>query len=781
MKLLRHQAAASERVHSSHWGTFFVSGRPEQLLVRPNPADPDPSSLLRNIPDAARHTARIAQPVIRRGWLDGGPGPDKRRGRDEYVAVSWTEALDLAAAELQRIREQHGCGAIFGGSYGWSSAGRFHHALSQIHRFLNSIGGYTAHVASYSSGASDVILPRLFAPVLTQRTAVVWPDVAAHTELIVAFGGLAVKNAEVGAGGVGRHTVRDALQAAKARGARFVLIGPLRNDLRTALDAEWIALRPATDVAFMLGLAHTLAVEGLHDRAFLQRCCVGYEAFEGYLLGESDGCPKSPEWAEPIMGIRAARVRELAREMAAKHTLITMSHSLQRAEHGEQPVWMALVLAAMLGRIGMPGAGYGYSLGTTGNVGKRPPIVPMPSLPQGRNAVSSFIPVARLADMLLKPSEPFEFNGQRLHYPDIRLIYWAGGNPFHHHQNLNRLREAFSRPQTIIVNEPFWTATAAHADIVFPSTITLERDDISGSSEDNFLTPMHKVIEPYAQAKDDYEIFSELAARLGADGVYTEGLTSAQWLRRLYDDLRAQLSAKGHVAPPFEEFWDSDELELPTHDGFAGVLKRFREDPLRTPLQTPSGKIEIFSETIAGFGYADCGGHPRWIEPEEWLGSARAREFPLQLVSNQPSSRLHSQLDFASYSQETKIDGREIMRIHPDEAAKRDVADGDVVKVFNDRGAFLAVARLSREVHPGVVQVPTGAWWDPVEIPGEPQGLCARGNVNTVTRDVGTSRLAQACTGQLCLVQVERFRGAVPPVRRYAVPTQTASDTSGTP
>ncbi|MBI4190539.1 MAG: molybdopterin-dependent oxidoreductase [Betaproteobacteria bacterium] len=492
--------------------------------------------------------------------------------------------------------------------------------------------------------------------------------------------------------------------------------------------------------------------------------------FVSYLLGKSDGCPKNPEWAAEITGIAAAEISELARRMAGKKTLITVSHSLQRAEHGEQPVWMGLVLAAMLGTIGVPGAGYGYSLGTMGNIGKRAPVVPVPSLPQGRNAVSTYIPVARIADMLLNPGTEYDFNGQRLTYPDIRLIYWAGGNPFHHHQDLNRLHKAFSRPDTIIVHDPYWTATVLHADIVFPSTVTLERDDISGSSEDSYLSPMHHVIEPYAQARDDYEIFAEIADRLGLRREYTEGLTSAEWIRKLYDQLRTQLAAKGYTAPPFEEFWSAGELELPTHDGFAEWLQRFREEPSSAPLKTPSEKIEICSETIAGFNYADCGGHPKWMEPIEWLGSSLTDRFPLQLIANQPAGRLHSQLDFAAYSMETKVDGREIMRIHPAEASKRDIRDGDLVKVFNERGGFLAVARLTTDQHPGVVQVPTGAWYDPVDLRGEPEGLCVHGNVNTVTRNIGTSRLAQGCTGQLCLVQVERFRGHPPRGRGYGPP-----------
>lgn len=770
MKLLDDPGSSSERTHSSHWGSFLVSRHGEELKVRANPRDPDPSELLRNIPDAARHHARIPQPMIRRGWLERGPGPDARRGRDDYVPVSWNEALDHAAGELERVRTKHGNSSIFGGSYGWSSAGRFHHAQSQVHRFLNCLGGYTSHVASYSAGASHILLPRVFGTLPQLRTAVTWPDIAAHTELVVAFGGIAVKNTKVGSGGVGRHSIKHAWESAQARGAKFVLISPMRIDFPAAQNATWINIRPATDVAMMLGLAHTLAVEGLHDCEFLGRCCVGYDEFEAYLLGTTDGRPKNPEWAAEITGIPASEIRDLARRMAGKKTLITVSHSLQRAERGEQPIWMGLVLAAMLGTIGVPGAGYGYSLGTTANIGKRAPIVPMPSLLQGRNAVSTFIPVARIADMLLNPGEEFEFNGLRLSYPDIRLVYWAGGNPFHHHQNLSRLRKAFSRPDTIIVHDPYWTATTLHADIVFPSTVTLERDDISGSSEDYYLSPMHRVIEPYAQARDDYEIFAEIADRLGSRQEYTEGLTSAEWVRKLYDQLRTQLAAKGHTAPPFEEFWSAGELELPTHGGFSEWLQRFREEPSRAPLKTPSEKIEIYSETIAGFNYADCGGHPKWLEPVEWLGSSLADRFPLQLIANQPAGRLHSQLDFATYSMETKVDGREVMRIHPDEALKRGIRDGDLVKVFNERGGFLAVARLTADQHSKVVQVPTGAWYDPVDIPGEPEGLCVHGNVNTVTRDVGTSRLAQGCTGQLCLVQVQRFEGNPPVGRGYGAP-----------
>jgi biotin/methionine sulfoxide reductase len=254
---------------------------------------------------------------------------------------------------------------------------------------------------------------------------------------------------------------------------------------------------------------------------------------------------------------------------------------------------------------------------------------------------------------------------------------------------------------------------------------------------------------------------------------FTEGRSSEEWVRELYAGLAENLATIGERAPSFDEFWAAGELALPTPADSESWIKGFREDPASAPLPTPSGKIEIYSETIASFGYPDCPGHPVWLEPDEWLGSEVAVRFPLQLIANQPSGRLHSQLDFGAYSLETKVDGREPLRIHSADARARAIGDGSLVKVFNDRGACFAVARVTDEVRAGVVQMATGAWYDPVEIPGERYAVCAAGNPNMVTRDVGTSRLAQGCTGQLCLVQVEPFEGEPPSGHGYAPPSPT--------
>jgi biotin/methionine sulfoxide reductase len=422
----------------------------------------------------------------------------------------------------------------------------------------------------------------------------------------------------------------------------------------------------------------------------------------------------------------------------------------------------------MLGMIGVKGGGYSYSLGALAQVGKPRVVASPPPLPQGQNAVKSFIPVARISDMLLNPGKTFPYNGSNLVYPDIKLLYWAGGNPFHHHQHLGRLRLAFTKPDTIIVHEPFWTTTATHADIVLPSTITLERNDLGGVSSDNFLIAMHQAFEPFAQSRTDYDILSDLAARLGVEAKFTEGRSAEDWIRHLYGEFQRTLRDRGYAAPEFDAFWAAGELELPTRED--DTLARFRTDPLTAPLRTPSGKLEVYSRRIASFGYGDCPGHPVWMAPQEWLGGTEAERHPLQLVANQPRGRLHSQLDFGAFSQATKLQGREAMRINPADALDRGIEDGDLVVVFNERGAFLAAAQVSAAIMPRVVQVSTGAWYDPVSMPGEPEGLCVGGNPNAVTRDQGTSQLAQGCIGQLTLVQVRKFHGPVPHGRGHNPP-----------
>lgn len=769
-------ADRSRAVTVTHFGAYEVETDGLAVTaVHPFAKDPDPSPIGQSLEAVARN--RVLRPSIRRSWLEAGPGADTdRRGEDPFVEVSWGEALDLVAAELERVRTQHGNAAIFGGSYGWGSAGRFHHAQSQIYRFMHSIGGHTTKVGTYSTAAASVIVPHVvgedFRALQAQYTS--WPVIAAHTDLIVAFGGIPLKNSQAQHGGQGRHSLRGWLEMAADRGTRFVNVSPIRDDLVSTLGAEWLAARPGSDVALMLGLVHSLIEMGRADEDFLATYCVGWERLAAYVTGETDGVAKSALWASELTEVPAERIRSLAREMASGRTLVTASWSLQRAEHGEQPYWMTVALAAVLGQIGLPGGGFGLGYGAIGTIGNGVKRVPLPALPVPPNPIDSFIPVARIADMLLDPGGDFDFDGVRYSYPDVRLVYWAGGNPFHHHQDLNRLLTAWQKPETIVVHDPFWTATSKRADIVLPATTALERTDIGGAPTDDFIFAMPAMLDPVGEARDDYAIFSALAERLGAGPEFSEGRDAPAWVRHLYEQFRTEHPEY----PDYEDFCDLgfvQHSEAYPGEGHRVLFDEFRRDPEAHPLRTPSGRIELFSDVIDGFGYPDCPGHPSWLEPSEWLG--KAGSFPLHLTSNQPATRLHSQLDHGVTSREGKVAGREPVRLNPLDAAARGITDGMVVKVFNDRGACLAGAVVSDDLRPGVVQLSTGAWYDPVG-PGGPGAMCAHGNPNVLTPDVGTSHLAQGPSAHTCMVDVE-VAVDPPPVRAFELPVLIPTYTPG--
>lgn len=759
-------------IHSSHWGPFRAEVENGRVVgVRPFEKDPDPSPIITSMPDGLYAKARVAEPMVRKGWLEHGPGGRREaRGADAFVPVSWERALDLVADELARVKTQHGNASIFAGSYGWSSAGRFHHARTQLHRFLNCHGGFTAQVQNYSYAAAISLLPHIVGNLdSVQGPLSSWDGIAQHTRLMVCFGGLPLKNTQIDSGGVGEHTAAVWMKRCREAGTRFINISPARDDAAEFLDAEWISIKPNTDTALMLGLAHTLVTENLFDRGFVARYCSGLEKFLPYLLGARDGAPKSADWASAICGVPAQRIRALAREMAANRTMIGVVWALQRGDHGEQPYWMTIVLAALLGQIGLPGGGYGFGYGCESGMGAPRRRISTPTLPAGHNPAESFIPVARIADMLLHPGELYDYNGERRIYPDARIVYWCGGNPFHHHQDLNRLVAAFRRPETVIVHEPWWTATARHADIVLPATTTLERNDLGASPRDRFVMAMHQAAEPVGGARNDYDIFSDLSRWLGFHDRYTEGRDEAEWLRHIYDVWRQRVAEHEIEVPSFDAFWEQGYAEVAAPERPFTLFEDFRADPVAHPLSTPSGKIEIFSERIAGFNYDDCPGHPVWLEPVEWLGSDTARDYPLHLMSNQPRTRLHSQLDCAGISLASKVQGREPVWLHPDDAGARGISDGDVVRIYNLRGALLAGAVVTDQVMAGVAQLATGAWFDPLD-PATPSDLEKHGNPNVLTLDKGTSKLAQAPIAHSCLVEIERFTGALPAITVFDQP-----------
>ncbi len=765
---------------STHWGNFRIEVDDDRVVaVHPYQTDSEPCPIGESLKNNSDRDVRVAQPMVRAGYLKNPCAePDGGRGGQPFVPVSWPEALDLTADALRDTWQTRGPDGIFGGSYGWASAGRFHHAQSQLHRFLNLGGGYVTSVNSYSAAAAEVIIKHVLgSPLLPLTRESPSPtEIAQVAKTVILFGGAALKNAQVNAGGLGAHSATQQWQALRDAGIRVVNVSPIRDDVPELLEAEWIACRPGSDTAIMLGMAYVLVRDGLHNEPFLNRYTEGFAKFLPYLMGDSDGVAKTPEWASRLSGVSADKIEDLAHSAARDPSFLGISWSLQRQRHGEQSWWMITTLGAMLGYIGLPGAGVGYGYGCIHNLGfggRRIPTYKIAAfgaeIGERKATRHRFIPVARITDMLESPGAPHRYNGHQLSYPDIDLVYWAGGNPFHHHQDLNRLIRAWQKPRTIVVNESVWTATARHADIVLPVTTSLERNDLGGSAYDHHLTPMPAALAPFGDARNDFDIFSELAQRLGFHGDFTEGRNEMEWIQHLYEATRNDAANNGVALPPFDAFWQGDQFAFDDQLPDAEFrLEQFRRDPTQYPLNTPSGKIEVYSETIASFDYADCAGHAKWFDHDEWLGGQQTKHFPLHLVSNQPRHRLHSQLDHGIASQSHKIKGREAARMNPNDASARGLQTGDVIRLYNDRGSCLAGLHISEAIMAGVIELPTGAWFDPQGWEGGV--LEVHGNPNALTPDIGTSSLAQGCSAHTCLVEVEKFSGDLPTLQVFRPP-----------
>ncbi|MVA23848.1 molybdopterin-dependent oxidoreductase [Agrobacterium vitis] len=755
--------------HSSHWGAFTVRTDDGKLsAIEPFAKDPFPSPMLRSIPEWVHHTTRIARPAIRKGWLDGDGG--RGRGTDAFVEVDWNEALSAISNVLDNAITDHGNSSIFAGSYGWASAGRFHHPKTQLQRYLGLRGGYTGQIHSYSIAAGYAILPHVVGNTDSiTRATTSWQSISAHTELFLAFGGLPLKNHQVVSGGPGAHSAEMWMRTARGNGVRFINISPLMSDAPEFLDAERIPIRPGSDTALMLALAYHLLKNNRQDDEFLARCTVGFEQFSSYLEGADGGCPRDADWAAGLTGIPAGRILRLAEEIAASRTLVSTNWSLQRADHGEQPFWMTIVLAAILGGIGLPGQGFAFGYGSIAGMGEPRTPIPAVSLKQGPNPAGSAIPVARIADMLLAPGSTYAFNGKSMTYPDIKVVYWCGGNPFHHHQDINRLIKAWKRPETVVVHDPWWSTVARYADIALPATTTLERNDIGSSSKDRFILAMKKAVEPVGEAKSDCDIFAGLARLSGHDLEFTQDRSEMQWLQSIYAEARKGAERHSVSLPDFDNFWKAGHVEITMPADDSVLFSDFRHDPEGSPLSTPSGRIEIFSETVAGFGYADCPGHPVWLAPKEWLGAGGSLDYPLHLVTNQPAHRLHSQMDQTSLSSAAKTKGRESVSIHPEDARKRRIRDGDIVRLFNSRGQILGAARVSDDVMPGVVQMATGAWYDPLDRDKE-NSLDKHGNPNVLTADHGTSQLGQGPSALSVTIDIEPWDKSLPAITAFDSP-----------
>ncbi|EMC0407692.1 trimethylamine-N-oxide reductase TorA [Vibrio fluvialis] len=780
------------KVSGSHWGAFraqIYGGKVQ--AIKPLETDKHPTEMLNGIKGIIYSPSRVRYPMVRLDWLKKHKYSAETRGNNRFIRVTWDEAIDLFYRELERVQKQYGPWALHAGQTGWNQTGAFHNCTAMMQRAVGMHGNYITKVGDYSTGAGQTIMPYVLGSTEVYAQGTSWTEILEHSDNIILWANDPVKNLQVGWNCETHQSFGylDQLKEKIAKGeVNVVSVDPVKNKTQRFLQNDHLYINPQTDVAFMLAVAHVLYTEGLYDKKFINTYCLGFDDFIQYVLGNTkDKIERTPEWAAKICGVTPESIRDFARMLVKGRTQLLFGWCIQRQEHGEQPYWMGAVLAAMIGQIGLPGGGISYGhhysgigVPSTGFAG--PGGFPR-NLDQGAkpkwdnndfNGYSRTIPVARWIDAILEPGKKINHNGNTVTLPGFKMMVISGNNPWHHHQDRNKMKRAFQKLETVVTIDFNWTATCRFSDIVLPACTQWERNDIDsyGSYSGKGLIAMHRLVDPMFQSRTDFEIMTELTRRFGRHEEFTRGMDEMEWVRSLYNDCKKANEGKFEM-PEFDEFWEQSVLEF--GEGKPWVRHAdFRKDPEINALGTPSGFIEITSRKIGRYGYEHCQEHPMWFEKTERShGGPGSDKYPFWLQSCHPDKRLHSQMcESEAFRATYAVQGREPVYINPMDAKAKGIKAGDLVRVFNGRGQLLAGAVLSDSYPRGVIRIEEGAWYGPLS---EKEGaICTYGDPNTLTLDLGTSELAQATSANTCIVDFEKFTGKVPPVTSFGGPIEVA-------
>jgi anaerobic dimethyl sulfoxide reductase subunit A len=636
------------------------------------------------------------------------------RGSGRFERISWDAALDEVARQMLRIREAYGPAAILDCSR-TGSLSMLHNARATAQRLLYLFGGCTELWSNISAEAEIFSVHMTYGARADYKSGGREPTDYANSRLIVMWGW------SPGDGTFGTGTLQY-LKLAKKLGTRIVCVDPRRTRTSHELADEHVFIRPSTDTAALLAMAYVIVTEGLHDQAFLDRHVLGFDeahlppdapagaSYRSYLLGLGDGVRKTPEWAAAITGVPAETIRRLAIEYATrKPAALHCGYAPGRTIHGEQFHRAAYALAAMTGSVGVPGGNSGVSNGATGRGGIK-------SLPPGTNPTNARVASPLLADVLTR--------GKAGGYPaDIRMVYSVAGDLFNQAPNVGKTLAAAERLEFMVVHDHFVTPTARYADILLPATTFWERNDVHTpwAGAGHYAIFMQQALAPMYECRNDLDICADLARRLGLHG-YSDR-TEEQWLRELTKD----------TIDDFEAFRAQGLARLPAPDDAVAFAREIR-DPERHRFSTPSGKIEIYSMTLAAnpdpYGLGAIPAIPTWIpDPEEG-------RYPLRLVTPKSRARTHSIHDNQPVL--ARAD-RDDVWIHPTDAAARGIADGRPVRVFNDRGATVLPARVTDRIAPGAVSIKEGAWFTP-----DAGGRDTHGCANVLTADRASPAAAAA-------------------------------------
>lgn len=696
---------------------------------------------------------RILYPMVRADWAPGGNSDTTTRGKPNYKRVTWEQALDLVANELKRVKGSYGNEALLGQVIaGWSTLGNFNSKNSQVGRFFGLYGGNTQLLGNKSYACWQWAAPYSIGMV---TPGMAMQEALDNSNLVIFWGGDPYNTTRTAWGNGLQENWIDALHR---KGTRLITVEPLFNETAQRSD-QWVPIRPGSDSAVMAAMAYVMLTENLYDQAFIDKYTVGFDPFKQYLLGTTDNQPKTPAWAASLSDLSANQITALAHEYAnTKNALLVPGYGLQRQDHGEQQVRMIIALATMKGELGVPGGGlaifvYGmHGLPTAQAKG-------FAGFPSVENPVTQTILEQKFADSILNAPVTYNHDGKSYTYPEpgkseLKLIHWVGGSSLNQHDHVDLDLQALQKIETLVVQDSWWTPTARMADIVLPISTLFERNDISNNWR--YALYQHQIVEPLGESRSDFQVFSDLADRLGFKDQFTQGRdTEDAWLRFLY--------AAADMPISYDQFKQQGSYEFPITGQPKNSFADFRANPALNPLGTPSGKIEFYSAKIASYHYDDCPPTPQWMEPTEWLGSAKAKTYPLHMITKHPWWRRHSSYDDVDTLQkDSKIKGFEPVLINPEDATARGISTGDLVRVFNDRGQAVCAANVTADIRPHVVILQEGSWYRP-EQPGTVGSLDRGGCANMFTRQTGTSQLAQGPVAHSNLVQIEKYQGTIQP------------------